>query len=514
MFPKQAKSWRQSVVRNFVTGIVWGGLVSVAGLGVLSQMVPLHEDKLEAAAPANDAGPVVTEAAQAAAEPAPEVAQAPSAPEAIEAPETAEPLAEVALPAPAAEPAPPETAPLPAALPEPLAEPSAAPDEPLLAPLASADALPPAQVVPEMAEPGQTGTAPAPDSAPQQPLAQEAAADSADKADLAMAAEQEPEGRQSINPAQAAIMAEPALPEAELPEAVVPETELPAAELPEADPAMQSPPAEPALIVPDAALAEKQVEGVRTDRLPVIADAPATEPVEPGPDSLATADLTPLQRFARPFENPTSKPLFAVLLTDPGTPDLNREGLATLPFPITFVVDPMADGAAEAAAIYRAAGQEVVMLASLIPEGATAADLEQSFAGFEATLPEALALVDSAIPVFQDNRGLAAEVVTLLAAQGRGVVTFDRGLNSADQIARREGVPAAKIYRDIDAGGEKAPLIRRYLDRAAFKAAQEGQVTVIGTAQPETITALMEWAVEGRAASVALAPLSAVLARP
>jgi uncharacterized protein len=35
---------------------------------------------------------------------------------------------------------------------------------------------------------------------------------------------------------------------------------------------------------------------------------------------------------------------------------------------------------------------------------------------------------------------------------------------------------------------------------------------VVGQTRPETIAALLEWAVEGRASTVALAPVSAVLA--
>ena len=48
---------------------------------------------------------------------------------------------------------------------------------------------------------------------------------------------------------------------------------------------------------------------------------------------------------------------------------------------------------------------------------------------------------------------------------------------------------------------------------AAFKAAQDGRVAVIGSTRPETVAALLEWSVEGRAASVALAPASAVMMR-
>ena len=194
-----------------------------------------------------------------------------------------------------------------------------------------------------------------------------------------------------------------------------------------------------------------------------------------------------------------------------GAPEVPREALAALPFPVTFVLDPLADGAAEAAAIYRKAGQEVVMLATGIPDGATPGDLEQSFAGMAATLGESVALMDTPKAAFQDDGKLSAEVVTLLADQGRGLVTFDRGLNAADQVARREGLPTVTIYRSLDDEGEEAPLIRRYLDRAAFKAAQEGQVVVIGSTRADTITALMEWTVEGRAASVVLAPISALM---
>lgn len=283
----------------------------------------------------------------------------------------------------------------------------------------------------------------------------------------------------------------------------------------------------PSTLAPDSGIAQNTVEGVTTDRLPTITPDPAAEaplvnsaarPAEPsvaGTDlpELA-ADLPPLQRFARSFENPGAKPLFAVLLLDQGDPDLRRAELAALPLPLSFVVDPMQPGAAEAAEIYRAAGQEVVMLATAIPRGATAADLEQSFAAIAPILPEAVALIDTIDATFQDNRGLSAEVVTHLDAKGLGLVTFDRGLNAADQVARREGVPAATVFRSLDDEGEDSPLIRRYLDRAAFKAAQEGRVVVIGTAREATITALMEWAVEGRSASVALAPISAVMQAP
>lgn len=252
---------------------------------------------------------------------------------------------------------------------------------------------------------------------------------------------------------------------------------------------------------------DRPVEGVTTGRLPRIGDndaAAAAPQPDPGP-------LPPVQRYASAFDNPGRKPLFTVVLIDTGGPGIDREALAALPFPVSFAIDPLAADAATAAAIYRAAGQEVLMIATGIPAGAKASDMEVTFQTHAATLPEAVAVLDPETGGFQASRALSAQMADILKAQGRGLVSWDRGLNAADQVARREGLPAALIFRKLDAGDEAAPAIRRYLDRAAFKAAQDGRVLVIGDTRPETIAALLEWSVEGRSATVALAPVTAVL---
>jgi polysaccharide deacetylase 2 family uncharacterized protein YibQ len=256
---------------------------------------------------------------------------------------------------------------------------------------------------------------------------------------------------------------------------------------------------------------EAGAEGVRTDRLPRIGDpAPAPEAAEPEPEAVAD-ERPPRERFARAFENPEGKPAFAILLIDTGGTQLDRAALAALPFPVTFALDPGAPESALAATIYRAAGQEVVMLATGLPLGAQAQDVEVTFGVHGAALPEAVAVMDPGTGGFQDDRQLAALVATVVAGQGRGLLSWDRGLNPADQVARRTGLPSATIFRDLDAQDEGTETIRRYLDRAAFRAAQEGAVVVAGRTRPETVAALLAWAVEGRAGSVALAPVTAVL---
>lgn len=499
------------MIRNFVAGALWGSVVAGVGLGVISQVTPM---------------PVVAGMAQPGATP-----------------DAAEPVvaAEVSDPAKTVPPAQKESVgaiepagqtPLPQA--DPPAEPVA---DVAAGPAVSADdgaavvANPPAPADPVVAEAAEQPPVPQPDAPAEAPAAP-AAADSSgaapavaaggDAAPLATAPDGLPAAASAeLAPANAELPPPPvAQPDESLLDvAPVPVAPAPVEIVPEPAP-MPAPipvPPKPGLLADSApdTLApvdglQDKVAGVTTGRLPRIG---ASDPAAVVVDALLVPDdAPPIVRFARPFQNDSGKPLFAVILTDTGGADLDRAKLAALPFPVTFVVDPLADTAAEAATIYRAAGQEVVMLASGIPAGAQASDLEQTFQSHAGTLPDAVAVMDLGVGGFQDDRPLATQVVPLIKSQGRGLITFDRGLNAADQVARREDVPSATIFRQLDAEGEDAPLIRRYLDRAAFKAAQEGRVMVLGETRPETIAALMEWTVEGRASSVTLAPATAVMA--
>jgi uncharacterized protein len=281
--------------------------------------------------------------------------------------------------------------------------------------------------------------------------------------------------------------------------------------------------AAPAVIAPDAGLAQNGPStlpatprlitagaGALTDRALATDD---TAPAAALPE-VALEDGPALDRFASAFANADRKPLFAILLLDSGDALLDRQSVAGLPFPVSIVIDPLSPDAGVHAALYRAGGKEVIMLATGIPPGATPADVEQTFQAHDAVLPEAVAVMDADTSAFQNDRALSTQIVPILAAKGRGLVTWDRGLNAADQVARRAGLPTSTIFRQIDAEDEGVPLMRRYLDRAAFRAAQEGEAIVIGTIRPETIAAMLEWAIEGRSSAVALAPVSALLRAP
>jgi polysaccharide deacetylase 2 family uncharacterized protein YibQ len=288
-------------------------------------------------------------------------------------------------------------------------------------------------------------------------------------------------------------------------EAELPEPEV--AALPEAEGAAPS----ESTFTPAPSL-DSNADGVIVGRLPRIGDAAESEtPGQDAAEAVPEADIRPIVQFAASFENPEAKPVLALVLIDPGTAELDRAGLAALPFQVSFALDPMDPATPERAAIYRAAGKEVVMLATGIAEGAQASDIEVAFQSMAQGLPEAVAVMDLAEPLFQDRRPIASLVVPVVGAQGRGILTWDRGLNAADQVARRDDVPAAVVFRDLGSAGTDSVAIRRVLDRAVFKAGQDGRVAVAGTTSPELVAALLEWTVEGRAATVALGPLTAVL---
>ncbi len=253
--------------------------------------------------------------------------------------------------------------------------------------------------------------------------------------------------------------------------------------------------------------------GVRIIR-PSTTKPPATKPLPAARADAATArdaaDGSPaLVRNAADFANLGGKPLMSVILIDDGSQ--NPAMITGLGFPVTVALDPTRPGAAEAAVIYRAAGLEVLILASALPAGATASDLEVTFQSHFNTLPQAVGVLDLPLDGFQDNRVLAQQIIGILGQGGYGLVTLDKGLNPAAQVAERERLAQARVFRELDAAGETPETIRRYLDRAAFRGAQQGSVVVLGHGTGETLQALVEWAAEGRAANMALCPVSAAM---
>lgn len=250
-----------------------------------------------------------------------------------------------------------------------------------------------------------------------------------------------------------------------------------------------------------------RAEGVTTNRLPRLTDpAPEAEAVvEPEtPDGA-------LVRNRVAFDNPEGKPLMAIVLMDDGQSPIGIEALESFPYPLNFAVDVGWSGAAEAAERYRAAGFEVLVTGDL-PEAARPEDAEVALQAWFAQVPQAVAVLEGTGTGLQSTREASAQLAPILRESGHGLVMHPSGLNTAQKLIAREGVPSASLFRDFDGQGQDAGAIRRFLDQAAMKADQQEEgVIMLGRMRADTISALLLWGLQDRAASVALAPVSVVL---
>ncbi len=249
-------------------------------------------------------------------------------------------------------------------------------------------------------------------------------------------------------------------------------------------------------------------------RLEMQGEAAQADAADAAPEPTAEAeagDQPPILANAATFDNPEAKPLMAIVLIDDGAFSSAVEALGSFPYPLSFAIDPARDGAAEATRKYREAGFEVLALTD-IPETAAAADVEVNMAALLAEMPQAVGVMEGTGSGLQSSRAISDQVTAYLRDSGHGLVMYPNGLDTARKLAEREGVPAATLFRDFDAKGQDASVIRRFLDQAAFKASQEeGGVVMVGRARPETVSALILWGLADRASRVALAPVSAVL---
>jgi hypothetical protein len=131
--------------------------------------------------------------------------------------------------------------------------------------------------------------------------------------------------------------------------------------------------------------------------------------------------------------------------------------------------------------------------------------------GLLGLVPEAVAVMEAPGGGLQSAREVSAQAAAFAAASGHGLVMLPNGLNTAQKLALREGVPALTVFRDIDGEGQGPDLIRRTLDQGEFRARQEGAVIMLGRTRADTISALIQWGLQDRGTQLALVPVSVVL---
>ena len=218
-----------------------------------------------------------------------------------------------------------------------------------------------------------------------------------------------------------------------------------------------------------------------------------------------------LRAYGQRIEGAEGKSLFGVVLIDSGAEGIARADLMKLSVPVTIAIDPTAPNATQIMQDYRDAGMEVVAIANELPTASSPSDVAVAVEAYFDLLPQAVGIMDPLDGRIQSNRTLLQPVLGAIRSSGHGLITYDRGLNTAQQAARREDIPAATVFRVLDADLEEAPKIKRYLDRAAFNANRDGSVVVVGRSYPETVKAIVEWVLEKKESGIAMVPVSAVM---
>lgn len=306
-----------------------------------------------------------------------------------------------------------------------------------------------------------------------------------------------------------------------------PQPAAPAAPREETAPAAPDAPAAPAVDLPETAGVVGQAPGdlsrlaldIRTGRLPT-ADAPPAMDSDPGDAEAETAaaaarsaePLPPIRRFAAEVDLPDGAPRLAVVLIDDGTMPFGPDTLAGFPFPVSVALDPIRPDAAEAMATYRALGIEVLVAADL-PTGAAPQDAETASEAWFGALPETVAVIEARAGALQQDRALAEQMAGILAESGRGLVLHPQGLNTGLAIAERAAVPAAALFRSFGTGDGDGRALQGMLDRAGLRARSDGTAVVAAPLRPDLVPGLVAWGLASRDAGLALAPVSAVLAR-
>lgn len=532
------------MARGILSGAIWGVVFSGAGLAAISLNTPLPEQGTLVPPPV---GNVDSSLLADGPDPQPEIA----------APEPVTPEPEAPEPEPEPEPETPDPS-KPRVVETPESDPAAKPDlsKPGVRPQPETGVdrpLVPAGTPPAPADPVIAGADTAPPVPPQVGLAPDAPESAVlDVSDAPRLAGQDrpvlppvqgtapgaprPEAQPVIvtGPAQPPAPVVPDVDRALIPESVdpapapdAPDTPFarepdPVAPSPEPAPEPVAPAPEPEVATPAPAPAPGgPVIGKPAtslfDRTPDV--APVVDP-EADPDPALTApsgalavlsEDSPLVRFSAAVTVPDGVPRMAVVLVDDGSGPLGPSGLKAFPFPVSFAISPSHPDAVAAAQGYRDLGFEVLVLGDM-PEGAQAADVEVTMEGLIRAIPEAVAVLEDPDGSLQDSREVSSQVAAFLRDSGHGLIAQPKGLNTAQKLALKDGVPSVTLFRDFDGEGQDATMIRRTLDQAAFRARQEDGVVMMGRLRADTISALVLWGLQDRSDTIALVPVSVVLA--
>lgn len=226
-------------------------------------------------------------------------------------------------------------------------------------------------------------------------------------------------------------------------------------------------------------------------------------------ESLKESHFAPLRHSAEAVET-QGKPLFSIILEidDPAQP--GPETMVAFPYPVSFAVSLDLPDAARKVELMRDLGYEAFVMPSF-PENAEIKDVITSLELQSSHDIEAVGLIERRAGDFTSTLDISNEVIAYANAHHMALLFHSKGLNSALTHTRKEGIPAADIFRSFSHDNLSTDRMRRSLDQAVLRAAVERPVIVTGRLTAQTISALILWGLQDRASRVALVPASQIL---
>ena len=216
--------------------------------------------------------------------------------------------------------------------------------------------------------------------------------------------------------------------------------------------------------------------------------------------------------FARDKISDEGKPKLSIVILTDQLNAIDTNLLQALPIPVTFAIDPVNPAADTLLISLREREQEAVILADLPPKAAVR-DVDNTLTALVDLLPQTVGVIERQAGALQHSRDVVLHVPEVLNRTGHGLVVYEKGLNTLAKEAGKAGTPVATIYRNLDDADQNQSAIRRFLDGAAFRAANgpSEPIVVLARLRPETMSAIRIWALQDRAQKTAVVPLSQLM---
>jgi polysaccharide deacetylase 2 family uncharacterized protein YibQ len=274
-------------------------------------------------------------------------------------------------------------------------------------------------------------------------------------------------------------------------------------------PAPQNPPPPPMPEAPQPLLQAKLASG---GSIPVI-----------GPDGKQAWTA-----YAKPFPADDKRARLAVVIMDIGlSKDSTEAGISRFPGEVTLSVNPYSDKPDEQAKRARAAGHEILITLPMEPPGFPARDpgplaqlsglpQMENQRRLELTMSKMTGYVG--VAALQGKRFLTNTIQTesmLRSLKTSGLLFLDHGLvpgSAAERLAKAHGLPYAKADVWIDDRHFRAAIDVR-LRKVEDDAITNGRAVLMVVPRPLTLERLSAWLKDLPGKNIALAPLSAVVAK-